>query len=116
MPLSETDKKRLKEIAIELKKIRKLFGEYHCWKDNETQNILFPPGRYFNYDETVEKECELLIERISIKNRRRVPKSDATIVRYQQKACEHANTSECEQFRYGTADTVGFPLPLHRKC
>lgn len=67
MPLSETAKKRLKEIAIELKKIRKLFGEYHSWKDNETQKILFPPGRNFNYDEMVEKECELLIERISIK-------------------------------------------------
>ena len=67
MPLSETDKKRLKEIAIELKKIRKLFSEYHSWKDNETQKILVPPGRNFNYDEMVEKECELLIERISIK-------------------------------------------------
>ncbi len=66
MPLSEQDERRLKEIDSELKKIHILFKEYHSWEDKETNKVWFPPGRYFNYDEMVEREYELLTERKAI--------------------------------------------------
>jgi len=69
MPLSEQDEKRLKEIDSELEEIRKLFKEYHSWKDEETHKIWFPPGRYFNYDKMVDREFELGTERKSIVER-----------------------------------------------
>ena len=67
--MSEQDEQRLSEIDNELEKIHKLFEEYHSWKDEKTQKIWFPPGRYFNYDKMVEREHELLKERKVIKER-----------------------------------------------
>jgi len=68
---SGKDKERLNEIDAELKKIHDLFAEYHSWYDEKTQKILFPPGRYFNYDKMVDREHELLTERKAINERMR---------------------------------------------
>ncbi|MEE8414290.1 MAG: hypothetical protein V3R96_07040 [Dehalococcoidales bacterium] len=53
----------------ELEKIQELFKEYHSWKDEKTQKVWFPPGRFFNYDKMVDREYELLKERKAIKER-----------------------------------------------
>jgi hypothetical protein len=63
MPKNEQDEKRLNEIDKELEQIHKLFEEYHSWYDKKTGKVWFPPGRYFNYDKTVDREQELLAER-----------------------------------------------------
>ncbi len=65
--MSEHDEQRLKEIDDELEKIQELFKEYRSWYDPKTQKIWFPPGRYFNYDDMVDREQELLKERKALK-------------------------------------------------
>jgi len=67
--MSEQKEQRLKKIDGELEEIHKLFKEYHSWYDSKTGKVWFPPGRYFNYDELVEREYELLKERKIIKER-----------------------------------------------
>lgn len=68
MDISE-DEKILNEIDSELEKIHKLFEEYHSWYDKKTQKVWFPPGRYFNYDNMVEREHKLLTERKALVER-----------------------------------------------
>lgn len=67
--MSEQDEQRLKELDSELEKIQELFKEYHSWYDAKTAKVWFPPGRYFNYDNMVDREQELLKERKVIKKR-----------------------------------------------
>jgi len=67
--MSEQDDKRLKEIDDELEGIRELFKEYHSWYDKKTGKVLFPPGRYFDYEKMVDREYELGEERKAIKER-----------------------------------------------
>jgi len=65
--MSEQDEQRLKEIDSELEKIQELFKEYHSWYDAKTKKVVFPPGRYFNYNKMVDREQELLKERKGVK-------------------------------------------------
>jgi len=65
--MNENDEHRLKEIDEELEKIQELFKEYHSWYDTKTSKVWFPPGRYFNYEDMVDREHELLKERKALK-------------------------------------------------
>ncbi|MFC1901835.1 hypothetical protein ACFLX3_02785 [Chloroflexota bacterium] len=65
MPLSEQDEKRLKEIDSELEKIHKDIKEYHSRTD-EHGVTWQTPWKTNEYQTLVDRELELLTERMSI--------------------------------------------------
>ena len=65
MPISEQDKKRLKEIDSELEEIHNNITEYLSRKD-EHGVIYQTPGKPQEYSKLVDRESELLQERKSI--------------------------------------------------